>query len=151
VATEELYTQDWISDDLKPKTVSSKQTLPITTETLEMFDENFGNNEQIGVIGTEAHPVGTELIDVQAYLNILGDSLETIGSYLQRGVKYNSEIDYSQSTALSTLLDTALVAMGTLSCLTRAVPKIAPSKETMARTMEDVTYFMPPTNLSYDA
>lgn len=151
VAIEELYTQEWISDDLKPKTVSSKQTLPITTETLEMFNENFGTDCNVGVINTEVHPLGVELIDVHAYLNILGDSLETIGSYLQRGVKYNSDIDYCKSTALSTLLDTALVAMGSLTCLTGSLPMFAANKAKLIETMENVSYFMPPTNLSYDA
>lgn len=153
VDADELYSQDWISDDLKPKKVSSKQTLPITAEnTVNTFDETFSvGGEHVGVIDNQKHEMGTELIDVQAYLTILGDSLETIGSYLQRGVKYNSEIDYSKSTALSTLLDTALVAMGSLTCLTKAIPKIAPPQEKLSKTLDDVSYFMPPTDLSYNA
>ena len=151
VAIEDLYTQDWISDDLRPKTVSSKQTLPITADTVELFDENFQRGEYEAVDGNELHKIDIELIDCQGYLNILGDSLETIGSYLQRGVKYNSKIEYSKSTALSTMLDTALVAMGTLTCLTKAIPKIAPKKELLVQTLEEVTYFMPPSDLVYDA
>lgn len=154
IDADELYTQDWISDDLKPKVVSSWQTLPITAETVNTFDETFsgaGSNERVGMLDNRKHQMGTELIDVQAYLTILGDSLETIGSYLQRGVKYNSEIDYSKTTALSTLLDTALVAMGSLTCLTKAIPKIAPPTEKLAKTLDEISLFMPPTDLSYNA
>src|SRR5699024_2586841 len=57
VNPDDLYTQEWISDDLKPKTVSSKQTLPITTETVDTYDENFGNQEAVGHLGGEVHVI----------------------------------------------------------------------------------------------
>src|SRR5699024_1752113 len=105
------------------------------TDTSLTFDENFAKGDNEANIDGEMHQIGTDLIDAQAYLSILGDSLMTIGSYLQRGIKYNSDIEYSPTAALSTLLDTALVALGSLTCLTLSVSQISPDKDKMERTL----------------
>lgn len=134
-------------DDLKPKIVSGNLTLPITVDTLQLYDESFSKNETDVVYENEPHKLGTELIDIQAYLSILGDSLMTIGSYIQRGIKYNSDIDYSLMAALSTFLDSILVAMSTLIGLLTTIPQLQINKDNVGKLMENISYFMPPSEI----
>ena len=134
---------DYDDEDLKPEIVLGSLTLPITKTLDKTYGENFINTETSSIEG-EKHHIGTELIDAQAYLSILGDSLMTISSYIQRGIKYNSEIRYCPMAAISTLLDTALVSMSTLASVTLSLPNISVDRKMAKKTIENATYFMPP-------
>lgn len=134
-------------DDLKPKIVSGNLTLPIKADTLETYEDNFSKDEKCVMFENEMHTIGTELIDIQSYLSILGDSLMTIGSYIQRGIKYSSEMDYSLMAALSSFLDSLLVAMSALLCLTSSMPQLKLDKSEMSKVLENVSYLMPPSEL----
>lgn len=143
----------YMEDEMKPKLISGALTKPITVDTVKTYGETFvADKNKMGVCKEAlyegvVHKVGMELIDIQAHLNVLGDSLMSIGSFLQRGIKYNSEIDYDTPDALSTLLDTALVAMTSLSCLSLAVPQIALPRESLEKNLDAASYLMPPSEL----
>lgn len=134
---------DYDDEDLKPEIVLGSLTLPITKTLDKTYGENFINTETSTIEG-EKHYIGTELIDAQSYLSILGDSLMTISSYIQRGIKYNSEIRYCPMAAASTLLDTALVSMSTLASITLSLPNVSVNRKMAKKTIENATYFMPP-------
>ncbi|KPM08526.1 HMG domain containing protein [Sarcoptes scabiei] len=135
--------------DLKPEIVLDSSTLPIASNLNSMFSENFSeSDDKLIVFEGSEHRIGTNLIDVQAYLSILGDSLMTISSYIQRGIKYNSEIKYSLQAAASTLLDTALVSLSTMASLTLAIPKVNINKTNVEKAIENSTYLMPPSEIN---
>ncbi|OTF69681.1 HMG domain containing protein, partial [Euroglyphus maynei] len=136
-----IYEYD--DEDLKPEIVLDSLTLPITKTLDKTYGENFINTETSSIEG-EKHHIGTELIDAQSYLSILGDSLMTISSYIQRGIKYNSEIDYCPMAAVSTLLDTALVSMSTLASIALSLPNNSVDRKMAKKSIENTTYFMPP-------
>lgn len=147
-----IYKLDHLDESMIPKVITDRTTMPITIDTVNLFEENFpaaiGDNDDVGVFEGDQHKIGLEFADLEAYLHILGDSLMSIGSYLSRGVRYNSDIEYRPEAAMSTLLDTALVACASLTVLANKVPALQMDQARMKRLMDGVTYFMPPNDQS---
>jgi len=80
----------------------------------------------------------TEPIDLAAHLQLLGESLSTIGACLR--VQDPGEVHGS----LSVMLDSALCAMAPLLFLTTQVPEMdGCSQKMQAETLDNLAYLMP--------
>lgn len=149
-----IYKLDHLDESMIPKVITDRITMPITVDTVNLYEENFSetSDNKDGTVKViyegEQHTIGLEFADLEAYFNILGDSLMSIGSYLKRGVRYNSDIEYRPEAAMTTLLDTALVACASLTVLANKVPDLQMDQNKMKQLMDGVSYFMPPNDLS---
>ncbi|KAF7994716.1 hypothetical protein HCN44_004188 [Aphidius gifuensis] len=111
-------------------------------------DNNSSSNNKISkklindpVIGTGTYKViGTEPVDVAAYLKLLGESLMIIGKRLK---EHEGQIAVSGS--VSVLLDSLLCALGPLMCLTKQIPETATSisQNTLTNMLDNISYIMP--------
>lgn len=138
-----------LDEDFKPKVISGKKTRPITFDmTRDLLGDFELNENNECVIDGETHKIDIKPIDIQAYLNVLGDSLINIGKYLERGIKYESEINYTQEDAISTLLDTLLITISSLIALTSTLPCMEGNKDKYRKLMDNVSILMPPSNLN---
>lgn len=93
------------------------------------------------IIGTGTYKViGTEPVDVAAYLKLLGESLMIIGKRLK---EHEGRIAVSGS--VSVLLDSLLCALGPLMCLTKKIPETATSisQNTLTNMLDNISYIMP--------
>lgn len=137
-----------LDEDFKPKVISGKKTRPIQFDMSRELLGDFELKDNECVIDGETHKIDIKPIDIQAYLNVLGDSLINIGKYLERGVKYESEINYTIEDAISTLLDALLITISSLICLTATLPCMEVNKDKFRKLMDNVCILMPPSNLN---
>lgn len=119
-------------------------TFPIRFNIDKSIVKDVKINGRVIIYKGERHYMGIELIDLQAYLCVLGDSLINISKYIKFLIENNRTNEYSIEEFISTLMDTLLIVMSVMLALTTHLPFCNIDKEKIQILIDNVILFMPP-------